>query len=232
MKTVLITWASDWIWKEFAKIFAKNNYNVDVDFISMDLSKQNSWEDLFNKVKEKWILIDILVNNAWFWKYWIFTDWILQEYDEMINLNINTLTSLTYLFWKEMQKSWSWKILNVSSSAWFQPVPRFSVYSSTKSYVLHFSEALHFEFKKSWVNVSVLCPPPTATSFEHTANVSSSKLFRWKLFLPENIALSWYEGLMRNQMTIIPWYKNKFMAFMSWFSPSRLLRVFIADKIS
>lgn len=187
---------------------------------------------LYDEVNSRKIDIDILINNAWFWLYWNFSDTYLYENLEMINLNIYTLTELTGLFLDWMLKKKSWKILNVASTAAFQPIPRFSVYSATKSFVLSFTEALHYELKNTWVSVTTLCPWPTATSFEHTAKVWKSKLFSWKLMTPNEVANTWYKALMRNEMTIVPWFKNKFLAFMSSISPSRKMILWISDKIS
>jgi short-subunit dehydrogenase len=124
------------------------------------------------------------------------------------------------------------KILNIASTASFQPIPRFAVYAATKSYVLNFTEALYNEVKGSGVSVSVLCPGPTETGFEKSANIKNSNLFKGKLMDTGLVAKIGYKGLMIEKMTIIPGFKNKLLAFFSNISPSRNLLVWISGKIS
>jgi len=255
MKTALITGASSGIGKEFAKIFAEKNYNlvlasrgeeklkkvsielkqkykIKVEYFTLDLSQQNSAQILFDKIQKRKIVIDVLINNAGFGKYGDFIETNIEEYLTMIQLNISTLTELTSLFAIEMLKRKSGKILNVASTAAFQPLPKFATYAASKSYVLHFSEALHFELRNSGINVSVLCPGPTETSFEHTANAKNSNLFKGKLMKPQDVARIGYKGLMKNKMTIIPGFKNKFLAFLATVFPSRKMLVYITSKMS
>jgi len=257
MGTVLITGASGGIGKEFAQIFAEKGNNlflvarseeklkqiamgfekehsIKVSIFPMDLSKPNSALKLYEKVKEMGVTIDILINNAGFGDYGQFVDSDFEKTTDMINLNVTTLTELTSLFLKEMKVRNIGKILNVASTAAFQPVQNFAVYAATKSYVLSFTEALHYELKKTNISVSVLCPGPTSTSFEKSANMdgSGSKLFKGSVMKADVVAKTGYKGLMRNKMTIIPGFKNRVLQIMSNITPSRNLLVWVSGKLA
>lgn len=254
MKTALITGASSGIGKEFAQVFAREGYNlvlvarneiklqeiakslekeygIRVTILPFDLSKTNSASKLHSEVKALKIQIDVLVNNAGFGIYGNFVDGELKTTTEMINLNITTLTELTLLFVKEMKKRDSGKILNISSTSSFQPVPKFAVYGATKSYELNFTEALRYELKGTNVSASVLCPGATATGFEESANMGNSKLFKKGVMTAKEVAEIGYKGLMKNKMTIIPGLKNRFKAILSGIILSRRLVVRISDKM-
>ena len=186
MKTALITGASNGIGKEFAKIFAKQGYNlvlvarsvdkleqISIEFenrydikvtnLPIDLSQPNIATKLYSEINNRKISVDILINNAGIGDYGKFVDAELSKTIKMINLNITTLTEVALLFVKAMQSKNSGKILNIASTASFQPVPNFSVYAATKSYVLNFTEALHYELKNTGISVSVLCPGPVGS---------------------------------------------------------------------
>ncbi|MCK5818700.1 MAG: SDR family oxidoreductase [Psychromonas sp.] len=255
MKTALITGASGGIGKSFAEIFAQQGYNlilvarskdkleqlsdkyeqdygIVVTVFSVDLSRQNAATEIYSEIQKRKIRIDILINNAGFGDHGRFIVSSLSKTRNMINLNILTLTELTSIFIKEMMKNRDGKILNIASTASFQPLPRFAVYAASKSYVLNFTEALHYELKGSGVSVSVLCPGPTATEFEKSANIKDSNLFKGKLMDPQRVAKIGYDGLMKGKMTIIPGFKNKLLAFFANMMPSRDLLVWISSKIS
>lgn len=255
MKTVLITGASSGIGKEFAIIFAKQKFNlvivarsedkleeisskleekygVRVTVFVIDLSQPNIANELYSKIKDRKISVDIVVNNAGIGIHGDFSDSELGNINNMLSLNITALTELTLLFVKEMKGKNSGRILNIASTASFQPVPKFAVYAASKSYVLNFTEALCYELKDTNISVSVLCPGPTETGFEETANIVDSNLFKNGVMSAEEVAEVGYKGLMNNKMTIIPGFKNKLMAFFSNMSPSRRLLVWVSAKVS
>ena len=129
-----------------------------VTLIEQDLSQAGSARAVYDTLIAKNIDIDILVNNAGFGDYGYFHESDLSKQTEMIDLNIRTLTELTYLFGKDMIQRKSGKVLNVASTAAFQPGPLMSVYFATKHYVLAFSEALSEEWRGLGVSVTTLCP--------------------------------------------------------------------------
>lgn len=229
-KTALITGGSSGLGYEFAKLFAKdgynlilvasnkeklttasktleNEYNIYVKFIQKDLSIATNCQATYDEIKKEKIQIDILVNNAGFAKYGEFNEISLEESLSEINVNIGALTSLTRLFLPEMLGRKNGKILNVASTAAFAPGPMMSVYFATKAYVLSFSEALSEELKETGVSLTVLCPGPTTTGFAERAKVQNSNLYR-KPMLANEVAKIGYEGLMRNQRIIIPGLNN------------------------
>lgn len=253
MKTVLITGASNGIGKEFAKIFAENGYNlvlvarnenklntisseletkykIKVTVLVQDLSVPKVASKIYKEVKDKGVPIDTLVNNAGFGDYCAFIDEDLKVITEMINLNISTLTEMTALFLKDMKERNSGNILNIASTAGFQPLPHFAVYSATKAYVLHFTEALHYELRDTKIAVSALCPGPTSTGFAKRANADHLILFK-DAMNPHVVAKIGYKGLMKNKMTVIAGLKNKLMS-LSRTIPSRNLMVWIVGRMS
>ncbi len=255
MKYVLITGASSGIGYEFVKLFAQKGYNlilvarsekklediatkykkesaIEIITYAMDLGITNSAEKLYSCIKKRNVIVDILINNAGIGDYGNIVDCENSKALTMIQLNITTLTELTMLFVKDMKQRNYGKIINVASTASFQPIPKFAIYSATKSYVLNFTGALHFELKGTAVSISALCPGPTATKFKKSANMKDSKLFKSGVMDAKTVAEIGYRGMMNNKMTIIPGIKNKIMAFFSNVSPSRDILVWISSKIA
>ncbi len=255
MKTVLITGASGGIGKELAYIFAREGHDVvlvarsetALNLIAKDCEKQhgvqtfvivadlaveNAGKNLYDEVLRRGIEVDVLVNNAGFGSHGSFVNQKVMSNTQMIQLNIITLMELTALFVKEMVKNKRGKILNIASTAAFQPVPNFAVYAGTKAFVLHFTEALHAELSGTNISISALCPGPTATGFEERAKMKDSKLFKSGVMNAKRVAEVGYQGLMRNKMTIVPGFKNKILAVASGMTPSRKLLVWVAGKMS
>ncbi|MCX8056053.1 MAG: SDR family oxidoreductase [Ignavibacteria bacterium] len=235
MKTVLITGASFGIGYELAKIFAKEKYNLiltarsedklnqikeelqnsDIQIVTLakDLSKPEAPKELFDEIKKLKINLDILINNAGFGLLGPFKELELQAQLDMIQLNITSLVHLTYLFLPEMIERKSGKIMNVASTAAFQPGPNMAVYYATKAFVLSFSEALYSELKDYGITVSALCPGPTKTEFQKRARMENINLERAKLIpymSAEEVARIGYDGLMKGKRVIIPGFLNKF----------------------
>lgn len=255
--TALITGASRGIGAEFARIFAGRGINlvitarnglelrqlkheiegkspVSVLCFEKDLSKPENVQSLFDAVKAENISIDYLVNNAGFGDYGYFmsSDWERQE--SMIDLNVNALTHLCHLFIREWKDRKSGRILNVSSTASFQPGPGMSVYYATKAFVSSFSQALHHELKGSGISVTTLCPGPTESHFAEAARVhQSSKLLRSSR-LPSSfdVALFGYEAMMKGKSLVIHGNSNRFLAFLTRFVPRKLMAMISAKVLA
>ena len=246
-KTVaLITGASEGIGQELAKCFARRKHplvlvargeeklkrlaaeissvhGVRVSCIARDLSDPDGAPELHGKVEELGLEIGFLVNNAGAGTYGLFAETDLGRELRMMQLNMASVTALTKLFLPGMLKRRRGGILNVASTAAFQPGPLMAVYYASKAYVLSFSEALANELKGTGVSVSVLCPGPTRSGFQGSAGMESSKLFRRGVMDASDVAEIAYRGLMKGKTTIIPGFRNKILAFSVRLGPRALL---------
>ena len=250
-KTALITGASGGIGYEFAILFAQhkydlvlvarseaklkeiaeqitNTYNVKVKVYSKDLSIITSIDEVYNSLKSENIYINVLINNAGFGDFGFFkeTDWNKEQ--QMINLNITSLTYLTKLFVKDMILAKDGKILNLSSTAAFQPGPLMAVYFATKAYVLSFSEAIANELKGTGVTVTALCPGPTESGFAKAAAAEDTKLFKdKKMPSSKEVALFGFDALMKGKTVVIHGLLNKIMAFSIRLSPRKMVTMMV-----
>ncbi len=245
-KTALITGASEGIGLEFAKIFStekydlvitarnetklnelangiKNNHNVNVKVIAKDLSKQNAGEEIFNELKNENIVTDVLINNAGFGVFDNYWNVELQDEKNMLQVNIMALAELTNLFAKDMVSRGGGKILNVASTAAFQPGPTMAGYYASKAFVLSYSQAVDFELRKKGVQVSTLCPGPTITEFQVRANMEEINLFKKGVTMnAKEVAQIGYNGLMKGKSVIIAGTMNKISAMSSKISPAKV----------
>ena len=190
-----------------------------VTVIVADLSFEQKVKELYALVKKE--NIDILINNAGFGKFGNFTDTNLNDEIEMIDLNIKAVHILTKLILKDMEDRNSGYILNVASSAAFQPGPLMATYYATKSYVYNLSEAIYYEEKKKKKNVhiSVLCPGPVDTNFNNVAGVK----FGVKPMTSKKVAKYAIDNMFKNKLLIIPGFTMKLIRFFIRFIPNKLL---------
>jgi uncharacterized protein len=202
--TVLITGASAGIGREFARQLAPTvntmilvarrndrlealelelkivNPRLEVFCRQLDLRDQAALERFCNWLDESGLTVDLLVNNAGIGDRGAFIDSEWERVHAMLQVNIETLTYLTYRILSSMRKSGCGAILNVSSVASLVPVPHLAVYAATKAYVTSFSEALRAELRNANISVTALCPGPVPTEFSdvasrgHQVNVTSS----------------------------------------------------------
>jgi uncharacterized protein len=201
----------------------EKNYKINVEIITTDLSDVNSAEYIYKITKDKSIEVEILVNNAGFGTFGLFSDIQKQTDLNMVNVNVNTLTYLIKLYLPGMIKNRNGKIHNVASTAAFQPGPFMAVYYATKAYVLSLSEALSSELKGTGVTVTALCPGPTATGFKQRAKMDKSNLFKGKIMDARLVAKIGYVGLFKGKTIVIPGFKNKLLAFSVRFTPRKLI---------
>ena len=235
-QTALITGASSGIGLELSRIFASRNYDlvlvargrerlerladqlaadfdVQTRVFSGDLSERETVGNLEGELTSEGVVIDILVNNAGFGIYGAFSDIDFENEHRMMQLNMVSLTDLTKRILAGMLDRGQGKILNVASTAAFQPGPLMAVYYATKAYVLSFSEALAVELKGTGVTVTCLCPGPTDTEFAGTARMEGSRLFSLlKVMDPEDVARAGFEGLMKGEQVVIPGLGNRLLA--------------------
>ena len=253
-KTVLITGASSGLGVEFAKIHAakgdnlvlvargkdkmnllkteiEKRFDISVYVIGRDLSEPSAPKTIFNELKTQKIHIDYLINNAGFGDFGLFAQSNWEKQVQMINLNITALAYLTRLFLPGMIKNKSGRILNIASTAAFQPGPTMSVYFATKAFVLSFSEALANELKGTGVTVTALCPGATATGFKSTASLDNSALFKGKVANSKSVAEFGYKAMMKGKSVVIHGFINKIMASSVRFAPRNIVTIIARMKL-
>ncbi|RSD28453.1 SDR family NAD(P)-dependent oxidoreductase [Mesobacillus subterraneus] len=240
--TALITGATSGLGYEFVNMFAQDGFDLvvvarnqakledirsqyphlNVTVITKDLSKPNAAKEVYEEVKAAGITINTLVNNAGFGLMGNFDDLDLHKQSEMIQLNITALTELTHYFLPDMKgNTTDSRILNVASTAAFQPGPMMAVYYATKAYVLSFSEALAEELAGTNVTVTTLCPGATKTNFASVAKVEKSKMFSGAMSSHE-VAKQGYQAAMAGKRVVITGSGNKAGAYAAKFLPRSL----------
>ena len=186
---------------------------IDVQVFVGDLSQRGSAEHLFKQVTDAGLRVDLLINNAGFGKWGDFLDVNLEQYTDMLQLNINTLTELCYLFIPDMLKRGEGGIINVGSTASFVPVPFASVYSASKAYVLLFTEALQGEYGDRGIKAMTLCPGGTASNFAAVAQ-PNSKIDFGNYDTPEFVAETGLEAFLKGDLYVITGRRNKRIAIL------------------
>ncbi|MDD3048915.1 MAG: SDR family oxidoreductase [Bacilli bacterium] len=234
----LITGASSGIGRDMALYLGKLGYDLilvardkegltkvskeiktKVEIINLDLSINDNCYKLYDMVKNK--KVDILINNAGFGLFGKFEKTNLEKEINMINLNITALHILTKLFLKDMKLKDSGYILNVASSAAFQPGPLMATYYGTKAYVLRLTTSIYEELRKdqSKVSLSVLCPGPVRTNFNKVANVE----FEIQSLSSEYVAKYAIDKMFKKKLIIIPGFIMKCGYLISRITPTKLI---------
>jgi hypothetical protein len=235
-KTALITGASSGIGLDFARLFAEGGYNVVLVArgqeklealaqelagpygvravaVPADLADAASAKRVMERVAAEGLQVDVLINNAGYASYGPFAQTDLEDEVKMIQVNVTALTALSKAVLPGMLERKQGRILNVASTAAFQPGPLMAVYYATKAYVLSFSEALAEEVRGTGVSVTCLCPGPTKTGFQARAKMEESKLVAGKDIMDSlTVARAGYEALHRGQTVTIPGVMNKLLA--------------------
>jgi uncharacterized protein len=192
--------------------------------IGMDLSEAGACDRLMADLAVHGEHVELLVNNAGFGLAGRFAQLDGKRQRQMIDLNCGALAELAHAVLPGMIERKSGWILNVASTAAFQPGPGMAVYFATKAFVLSFSEALHEEAKKQGVIVSALCPGPTATEFGKVAGFGPSNLLDLVAADSPSVVRAGLEGLLKGNAIVIPGLMNKATAQASRFFPRKLVR--------
>ena len=245
----LITGASTGIGYELAKLFAKDRhnlilvardegkletaknelskYNVEVKILSLDLSKSEDIQGLFNYVEMNKLNVDILVNNAGIGTFGDFSEieWVKEE--ALIDINIKVLTKLTKYFLPKIIECKNGGILNVASTAAFCSGPRMAAYYASKAYVLNLTEAIYEECKDSGIRISCLCPGPVKTTFQDKAGIKKSESAKKYLMDAEEVAKVSYKDFKKGKLITIPGMKNKLLVIGNKLLPRRISRKII-----
>jgi len=244
----LVTGATSGIGYELAKLFAKDGYNIiavsrtaeSLDRIAEEFSQQYGVEvlpiskDLFNpdaamelyeEIKSRKLTVDVLVNNAGQGQYGLFIDNDIQRQLDIIQLNIASLTAITYYFLQDMVARNEGKILQLASVASESPGPYQAVYHATKAYVLSFTEALINEVKDTAITITALQPGVTDTDFFNKADMQTSKAVqdKSKMADPAGVAKDGYNALMKGDDKAVSGFKNKVQTAMGNIIPDTLV---------
>lgn len=246
MPYALVTGASLGIGRELARECARDGYDLiltsrsrrqleataeelkattsqDIRILPCDLSVPNAGKQLFDDVQRLGLPVEMLINNAGFGLLGRFWEVDYARQMQMVQLNVSALTELSRLFLPRMTGAGRGYILNVASTAAFQPGPLMAVYYASKSYVLSFSVALANEAKEFGVAVSCLCPGPTRSEFAERAGMTKTKLFKGSSGMSAaKVAHLGYQALKARKAICVTGRANALMAFLTRFAPMQL----------
>lgn len=246
-QTALVTGASYGIGLDLAECFAKDGYDlvitarseeplaaaaqrlaaqygVRVTPVALDLGKPGGGATLAKYIADKGLAVDVLVNNAGFGIAGGLDGSKPDEQLGMIDLNVRALVELTQIYWPGMLKARRGGVLNVASTAAFQPGPLMAVYYASKAFVLSFSEALWKEADGTGVHVSCLCPGPTVSRFRDRAGTGKTRLSRVGAPMASMaVARLGYRGFRHNRRVVITGFRNRLLARLAPFMPRRTL---------
>lgn len=244
MNTTLITGASSGIGEAFARKLAVRGHNLllvarsedklitlcnelgrsdrtRAQFVAMDLAAPDAPANLFEETKRRNLQIDFLINNAGFGSMGEFATQDLAHELNMIDLNVRSLVEMSYRFLQPMRERKSGAIINVASTAGFQPVPYMATYAATKAFVLSFSEALWEENRAYGIEVLALCPGVTETAFFTASHIQKPPART--IETPEQVVETALRGLKRRKSSIISGAPNKLMVVTERVMPRSLV---------
>lgn len=244
---VLITGATAGIGYELAKIYATDGYNlvlvarnierlekvkselnlmynVNIHTLSIDLSIDNSCEEIFNYVNKKHLTVDILINNAGVGSFGYFKELDINKEVDQININVKALSELTRLFLPTMINNEAGSILNVASTAAFCSGPKMATYYATKAFVLSFTEAIYEEVKGSNIKISCLCPGAVRTEFLDKSGIKKNEIAKKNMMTAKEVAKIAYKDFNKGKLIIIPGVKNKIIVGFNKIVPRSISR--------
>lgn len=252
-QTALITGASGGLGEEFARLCARDGMNVILvarseeklqilareleqqhgiaaHAVPADLAAADGVDHLIAAVERIALPVTLLVNNAGVGGYGLFADADPEAQSNMVELNVAALTKLTRMLLPGMIERRHGRVLNIASTAAFQPGPLMAVYYATKAYVLSLSLALSNELKGTGVTATCLCPGPTRTGFESRAGLGASKLFKRRTMDARTVALIGYRACLAGKPLVTAGLLNKIGAFGTRFVP-RMTAAAIARRV-
>lgn len=241
----LVTGASSGIGKAFATDLAKRGYNliivarrqdllltlanelkqaygVEVLTLTIDLSLATAAQSVVDFAAAQKVDVEVLVNNAGIGIHGKMLQQDLKGITKMLQLNMVTLTQLTYLFGKQMAQKNKGYILQVSSVGAFQPSPNYAAYAATKAYVMLLGEALDEELRNTGVHVTTLYPGATVSEFFDVANQQLNPFLKRRLIAAETVAAKGLDGLFAGKRSVLYGIVNNIMVASVKFLPRKL----------
>lgn len=226
---VLVARSGDSLEAAAAELRARHGINVSI--FALDLSDRASVPRLVAALDDQRIAIDVLVNNAGVGKLGAFATMDPAVIDGMVALNVGAVTALARALLPGMVARRHGRILNVASTAAFQPGPLMAVYYATKAYVMHWSLALSDELRGSGVTVTCLCPGPTRTGFQATAGMNGTALFKSTFIMTaERAASIGYRAMLAGKPLAVAGLRNTVFAFCTRLVP-RMVAGSIAKRL-
>jgi short-subunit dehydrogenase len=245
--TALVTGASAGIGVDLAQCFAREGYDlilsartesklrevgdrlsqmhgVRATAIAVDLEQIGGGAKLAAAISERGLQVDVLVNNAGYGNAGAFSESSREVELGMVDLNIRTLVELTHIYWRDILKAGSGGVLNVASTAAFQPGPLMATYYASKAFVLSFTEALWEEARGTGVHVSCLCPGPTLSKFRERSGTDKKKLSRAATSMSSaSVAELGYRAWKANKRVEITGLRNRVLAAAIPFAPRKVV---------
>lgn len=252
MKATLITGASSGIGEAFARRLAEEKHNlvlvarsenklhelcdelmleheITAHYVALDLIDFEADRRLYDETEKNGLEIDWLINNAGFGSMGDFAELDLERELEMIGLNVQALVAVTHRYLRKMRERRNGTIINVSSSASFQPIPYMATYAATKAFVTSFSEAIAAENRHLGITITALCPGPTETNF---FNAAHAEPFQAKgMQTAEEVVETALEGVRRGKARVISGWTNYLGATLGNFIPNSLITRVIANVL-
>lgn len=239
---VLITGASSGFGEEFARQYAQQGHSlvlvarrldrlqalaeelhrqfgVEIIVEQVDLYEIPAVVQLYRRLRERGLAIDILINNAGHGLQGPFIDSKLDAALAMVQLDIASLTAVIHVFAQDMRKRRRGEILLVASLLAYKGVENFAVYAAAKAYVLRLGEALHREFKREGVTVTTFCPGTSDTGFAKAAQMKITPLLKPLLMKPAPVVSAGIRALRAGRMSVVPGFPNKFLVAFTWATP-------------
>lgn len=252
---VLITGASSGFGEEFARQYAgqghplvlvarrldrlqalaetlRGQYGIDVVVEPVDLSDIAAVVQLQQRLRERDIAVDILINNAGHGLQGPFVDSQLDAAMAMVQLDVASLTAITHVFAQDMRTRGRGKILLVASLLAYQGVQNFAVYAAAKAYVLRLGEALHREFRRDGVTVTVLCPGVSDTGFAAAAQMKVTPALKGLMMQPAPVVRAGIRALRAGRISVVPGWANKALVILTWATPRWLHQAFLSHAMN
>ncbi len=252
---VLITGASSGFGEEFARQYAaqghslvlvarrldrlqtlaeslRQQFRIEVVVEQVDLSDIAAVIQLHQRLRERGLEIDILINNAGHGLQGPFADAPLDSVLSMVQLDVASLTAITHVFAQDMRARKRGKILLVASMLAYQGVENFAVYSAAKAYVLRLGEALHRELKRDGITVTVLCPGMSDTGFAQAAQQKITTTLKFLMMKPAPVVRAGIRALHAGRISVVPGWSNKASVVFMWATPRWLHQAVFARTMN